>query len=145
MEEALSEITPRRQSARLTLSAPLPEDTTIMNFRYLLEKHLIAPRVANLASINEVLLNENRVVKAKLNDLKVVDLALRKLNDGASALVLVSANAVQRQNLKPIARLVAYAHAGVEPKLMGLGPIPATRLALERRSRGRRHGGDRVQ
>jgi acetyl-CoA C-acetyltransferase len=46
--------------------------------------------------------------------------------------VLASAIAVQRQNLQPIARLVAYAHAGVEPKLMGLGPIPATRLALKR-------------
>lgn len=54
------------------------------------------------------------------------------LNDGASALVLASANAIQSQNLKPIARLVAYAHAGVEPRLMGLGPIPATRLALKR-------------
>lgn len=54
------------------------------------------------------------------------------LNDGASALVLASAKAVQNSNLKPIARLVAYAHAGVEPHLMGLGPIPATRLALKR-------------
>ncbi len=39
MEEALYEITPMRQFARLTLSAPIPEDTTIMNFRHLLEKH----------------------------------------------------------------------------------------------------------
>ncbi|EGH35770.1 transposase IS4 family protein, partial [Pseudomonas syringae pv. japonica str. M301072] len=37
-EEALYEITPMRQFARLTLSAPIPEDTTIMNFRHLLEK-----------------------------------------------------------------------------------------------------------
>ena len=54
------------------------------------------------------------------------------LNDGAAALVLASGAAVQAGNLTPMARLVAYAHAGVEPELMGLGPIPATRLALKR-------------
>ena len=54
------------------------------------------------------------------------------LNDGAAALVMATANAVQANNLRPLARLVSYAHAGVEPELMGLGPIPATRLALKR-------------
>ncbi|CAI8826566.1 Beta-ketothiolase BktB [Pseudomonas sp. IT-P74] len=54
------------------------------------------------------------------------------LNDGAAALVMASGNAVQVNNLKPLARLVSYAHAGVEPEFMGLGPIPATRLALKR-------------
>ena len=54
------------------------------------------------------------------------------LNDGAAALVLASGAAVQAANLVPMARMVAYAHAGVEPELMGLGPIPATRLALKR-------------
>jgi acetyl-CoA C-acetyltransferase len=54
------------------------------------------------------------------------------LNDGAAALVMASGNAVQANNLKPLARLVSYAHAGVEPEFMGLGPIPATRLALTR-------------
>ena len=54
------------------------------------------------------------------------------LNDGAAALVLASGDAVRAANLTPMARLVAYAHAGVEPELMGLGPIPATRLALKR-------------
>ncbi|KMM84329.1 acetyl-CoA C-acetyltransferase [Pseudomonas taetrolens] len=54
------------------------------------------------------------------------------LNDGAAALVLASGAAVHANHLAPMARLVAYAHAGVEPELMGLGPIPATRLALKR-------------
>jgi len=54
------------------------------------------------------------------------------LNDGASALVLASAAAVRTDKLKPLARLVAYAHAGVDPTLMGLGPIPATQAALKR-------------
>ena len=54
------------------------------------------------------------------------------LNDGASALVLAEEQAVKRHNLTPMARLVGYAHAGVEPEYMGIGPIPATRLVLER-------------
>lgn len=54
------------------------------------------------------------------------------LNDGAAALVMATGNAVQANSLKPLARLVSYAHAGVEPEFMGLGPIPATRLALKR-------------
>ncbi|NWC00797.1 acetyl-CoA C-acyltransferase family protein [Pseudomonas gingeri] len=54
------------------------------------------------------------------------------LNDGAAALLLATGAALQSDGLKPLARLVAYAHAGLEPELMGLGPIPATRLALKR-------------
>ena len=52
------------------------------------------------------------------------------INDGAGAVVLASAEAVKAGNLKPIARLVSYAHAGVEPTIMGIGPVPATKLAL---------------
>lgn len=54
------------------------------------------------------------------------------INDGAAAVVLASAAAVKRLGLKPMARLVAYGHAGVEPLYMGLGPIPAMRLALKK-------------
>ncbi len=54
------------------------------------------------------------------------------LNDGAAALVLAAEQAVKQHNLRPLARLVGYAHAGVEPEYMGIGPIPATRLVLER-------------
>ncbi|WP_137807792.1 acetyl-CoA C-acyltransferase family protein [Pseudomonas sp. G(2018)] len=54
------------------------------------------------------------------------------LNDGAAALVMATGAAVQINNLRPLARLVSYAHAGLEPELMGLGPVPATRIALKR-------------
>ncbi len=54
------------------------------------------------------------------------------INDGASALVLASAEAVKTHGLKPLARLLGYAHAGVEPTIMGIGPVPATRRVLER-------------
>lgn len=54
------------------------------------------------------------------------------LSDGASALVVASAAAVERYGLTPRARIVASASAGVEPHLMGLGPVPATLKALDR-------------
>lgn len=54
------------------------------------------------------------------------------LNDGAAAVVLANAAQVKALNLKPMARLVTYAHAGVDPAYMGIGPIPATRMALKR-------------
>ena len=54
------------------------------------------------------------------------------INDGAAGLVLATGDAVRRLGLKPLARLVGYAHAGVEPELMGLGPIPATHKVLEK-------------
>jgi len=54
------------------------------------------------------------------------------INDGAASVVLATGDAVRRHGLKPLARLVAYAHAGVEPLYMGMGPVPATRAALTR-------------
>ena len=54
------------------------------------------------------------------------------INDGAAALLLASEAAVKRLGLKPLARLVGYAHAGVEPEYMGIGPVPATQLVLKR-------------
>ena len=54
------------------------------------------------------------------------------INDGAAALVLASGDKVKSASLKPLARLVAYGHAGVEPTYMGMGPVPATKLALKR-------------
>jgi 3-oxoadipyl-CoA thiolase len=52
------------------------------------------------------------------------------LNDGASALLVASAAAAERAGMKPMARIVASAVAGVEPQRMGIGPVPATRKAL---------------
>jgi len=54
------------------------------------------------------------------------------LNDGAAALVLAEEQAVKLHNLRPLARLVGYAHAGVEPEYMGIGPVPATRQVMQR-------------
>jgi acetyl-CoA acyltransferase len=54
------------------------------------------------------------------------------LNDGAAALLLVSAAGCERLGVEPLARVVTWAAAGVEPRRMGIGPAPAMRLALER-------------
>ena len=52
------------------------------------------------------------------------------INDAAAAVVLMDAQVAQQRGLKPMARLVAYAHAGVDPAYMGIGPVPATQKAL---------------
>jgi acetyl-CoA C-acetyltransferase len=52
------------------------------------------------------------------------------LNDGAAAVVVMSADKANQLGIKPLARIVAYAWAGVEPDLMGYGPVPATKKAL---------------
>ena len=54
------------------------------------------------------------------------------LNDAAAAVVLMSGQAVKAQGVRPLARLVAYAHAGVDPRFMGIGPVPATQAALKK-------------
>ncbi len=54
------------------------------------------------------------------------------INDAAAAVVLMERKAAERQGLKPLGRLVAYAHAGVDPKYMGIGPVPAIRFVLQK-------------
>lgn len=54
------------------------------------------------------------------------------INDGAAALVLASGTAVKEGGHKPLARLVAYGHSGVDPKIMGIGPVPAVQRALQK-------------
>jgi acetyl-CoA C-acetyltransferase len=54
------------------------------------------------------------------------------LNDGAAALVLMSADEAAKRGLKPLAKIASWANAGVEPEIMGTGPIPASKKALEK-------------
>ncbi|HUJ02348.1 MAG TPA: acetyl-CoA C-acetyltransferase [Rhizomicrobium sp.] len=54
------------------------------------------------------------------------------INDGAAAVVLMSAKEAKARGLTPMARIVSWAHAGVDPKIMGTGPIPASRAALKK-------------
>ena len=54
------------------------------------------------------------------------------INDGAAAMLLASEDAIKKYNLEPLAKIVSMAVAGVDPAIMGIGPVPATRKALER-------------
>ncbi|SNX60256.1 acetyl-CoA acetyltransferase /3-ketoacyl-CoA thiolase [Nitrosomonas ureae] len=54
------------------------------------------------------------------------------INDSAAAVVLMESGVARKRGLKPMARLVAYGHAGVDPKFMGIGPVPAVQIALQR-------------
>jgi acetyl-CoA C-acetyltransferase len=77
----------------------------------------------NLAGLKPVFQKENGTVTAG---------NASGLNDGAGAVVLMNASVAAKRGVKPLARLVAYAHAGVDPKYMGIGPVPATQLALKK-------------
>jgi acetyl-CoA C-acetyltransferase len=77
----------------------------------------------DLAKLKPVFLKENGTVTAG---------NASGINDAAAAVVLTEAGAARARGLQPMARLVAYAHAGVDPKYMGIGPVPATQLALQR-------------
>jgi acetyl-CoA C-acetyltransferase len=54
------------------------------------------------------------------------------INDAAAAVVLMDAKTAQARGAKPLARLVSYAHTGLDPKIMGMGPVSASRLALQK-------------
>ena len=76
-----------------------------------------------LAKLKPVFLKENGTVTAG---------NASGINDAAAAVVLMEAGAAKARGLQPMARLVAYAHAGVDPKYMGIGPVPASQLALKK-------------
>ena len=79
--------------------------------------------MADMAKLKPVFVKENGTVTAA---------NASGINDAAAAVVLMEAGAAQARGLKPLARLVAYAHAGVDPKYMGIGPVPATQMALRK-------------
>ncbi|MCW5643375.1 MAG: acetyl-CoA C-acyltransferase family protein [Rhodoferax sp.] len=78
---------------------------------------------ADLAKLKPVFLKENGTVTAG---------NASGINDAAAAVVLMERAVADKRGLKPMARLVAYAHAGVDPKYMGIGPVPATQKVLEK-------------
>jgi acetyl-CoA C-acetyltransferase len=79
--------------------------------------------IEDMAKLKPVFAKENGTVTAGNSS---------GINDGAGAIVLMERSVADKRGLKPMARLVAYGHAGVDPKFMGIGPVPATRKALER-------------
>jgi acetyl-CoA C-acetyltransferase len=93
--------------------------------------------------VEQFVLDEHVRPGARLEDLQKLKPVFKKdgtvtaanasgLNDAGAAVVLMEGKAAQRAGAKPIARLVAYSHAGVEPQVMGLGPIPAVKRLFEK-------------
>jgi len=76
-----------------------------------------------LAKLRAVFIKENGTVTAG---------NASGINDGAAAVMLMSGEALKSSGAKPLARLVAYAHAGVNPEIMGIGPVPASKAVLKR-------------
>jgi len=79
--------------------------------------------LADLAKLKPAFIKENGTVTAG---------NASGINDAAAAVVLMEAATANARGLKPLARLVAYAHAGVDPKYMGIGPVPASQMALKK-------------
>ena len=79
--------------------------------------------LADMVKLKPVFLKENGTVTAG---------NASGINDAAGAVLLMEASTAQARGLKPMARLVAYAHAGVDPKYMGIGPVPASQMALKK-------------
>jgi acetyl-CoA C-acetyltransferase len=79
--------------------------------------------MADMAKLKPVFIKENGTVTAG---------NASGINDAAAALVMMEAGIAKARGIPPLARLVAYAHAGVDPKYMGIGPVPATQLALKK-------------
>jgi acetyl-CoA C-acetyltransferase len=79
--------------------------------------------MADLAKLKPAFLKQNGTVTAG---------NASGINDAAAAVVLMEAGTAKARGLKPLARLVAYAHAGVDPKYMGIGPVPASQMALKK-------------
>ena len=92
--------------------------------QYVTDEHFRAgAKIEDFSKLKPVFQKENGTVTAA---------NASGINDAAAAVVLMDAKTAQARGLKPMARLVAYAHAGVDPKFMGIGPVPATQAALKK-------------
>jgi acetyl-CoA C-acetyltransferase len=93
--------------------------------------------------VEQFTLDEHVRKGAKIEDMQKLKAVFKKdgtvtagnasgINDAGAAIVMMEAGAAKKLGAKPLARLVAYSHAGVEPQLMGLGPIPAVKRVFEK-------------
>jgi acetyl-CoA C-acetyltransferase len=107
------------------------------------ESQIVPVEIKTRQGVEPFTTDEHVRKDAKLEDMAKLKPVFRKdgtvtaanasgINDAAAAVVLMEGAAAKKANLRPMARLVAYAHAGVEPQLMGLGPIPAVKRVFEK-------------
>jgi acetyl-CoA C-acetyltransferase len=104
---------------------------------------IVPVEIKSKKGVEQYTLDEHVRPGAKMEDLQKLKTVFKKdgtvtagnasgLNDAGAAIVMMEAGTAKKQGLKPMARLVAYAHAGVEPQMMGLGPIPAVKRVFEK-------------
>jgi acetyl-CoA C-acetyltransferase len=109
----------------------------------LFESQIVPVELKTRRGVEQFATDEHVRKDAKLEDLQKLKAVFKKdgtvtagnasgINDAGAAVVLMEAGAAQKAGAKPLARLVAYAHAGVDPQLMGLGPIPAVKRVFEK-------------
>ena len=107
------------------------------------ESQIVAIELKTRKGVEQFTRDEHVRKDVRLEDMAKLRAAFRKdgtvtagnasgINDAAAAVVMMEAGAAQKAGVRPLARLVAYAHAGVEPEVMGLGPIPAVRRVFEK-------------
>ncbi|MDO6799013.1 acetyl-CoA C-acyltransferase family protein [Shimia thalassica] len=84
------------------------------------DEHLTASTMESLGKLRTVFKKDGRVTAGNASG----------INDGAAAIVLARADAAEKAGLKPKARILGYAHAGVRPEVMGIGPVPAVENLL---------------
>ena len=89
---------------------------------FMVDEHPKATTAEALAGLRAVFKKEGRVTAGNASG----------INDGAAAIVLAQADAADRAGLKPKARILGYAHAGVRPEVMGIGPVPAVQNLLKK-------------
>jgi acetyl-CoA C-acetyltransferase len=109
----------------------------------LFKEQIVPLELKTRKGVEQFTLDEHVRKGAKLEDLAKLKAVFKKdgsvtagnasgLNDAGAAVVLMESSVARKAGIRPMARLVAYAHAGVEPQLMGLGPIPAVRRVFEK-------------
>jgi acetyl-CoA C-acetyltransferase len=107
------------------------------------KSQIVAVELKTRKGVEQYALDEHVRKGAKIEDMQKLKAVFKKdgtvtagnasgINDAGAAIVMMEAAAAQKAGVKPLARLVAYAHAGVEPQLMGLGPIPAVKRVFEK-------------
>ena len=109
----------------------------------LFKDQIVAVEIKSRKGTETFVLDEHVRKGAKIEDMQKLKPAFKKdgtvtaanasgLNDAAAAIVMMESGAAKKAGANPMARLVAYAHAGVEPNVMGLGPIPAVKRVFEK-------------
>jgi len=130
----------REQQDELALVSHQRAQTAIEEGRF--KEQILPMELKSRKGVSEFVQDEHVRFDANMEDFQKLKPAFKKdgtvtagnasgLNDAAAAVVLMARAEAESRELKPMARLVGYAYAGVEPRIMGIGPVPATKTLLQ--------------